>query len=156
MSCGYTLIESGGVRSQNAGHSLFKSLLILSKRRTSFISGGINYLQLISVCSALAYWIVGYPFAFGGNGNVILGTRFWASEQFGARALPPGIENHTNNNNIYQLNNQDPYIHFFYHFSLAFLVTNIAASAFAERCCVLAYILFSILMTGTLLKRVYS
>lgn len=129
MSCGYTLIESGGVRSQNAGHSLFKSLLIL-------------------ICSALAYWIVGYPFAFGGNGNVILGTRFWASEQFGARALPPGIENHTNNNNIYQLNNQDPYIHFFYHFSLAFLVTNIAASAFAERCCVLAYILFSILMTG--------
>jgi hypothetical protein len=31
MSCGYTLIESGGVRSQNAGHSLFKTLLILSK-----------------------------------------------------------------------------------------------------------------------------
>ena len=30
MSCGYTLIESGGVRSQNAGHSLFKTLLILS------------------------------------------------------------------------------------------------------------------------------
>ena len=31
MSFGYTLIESGGVRSQNAGHSLFKTLLILSK-----------------------------------------------------------------------------------------------------------------------------
>jgi len=31
MSCGYTLIESGGVRSQNAGHSLFKTLLIFSK-----------------------------------------------------------------------------------------------------------------------------
>jgi hypothetical protein len=31
MSCGYTLIESGGVRSQNAGHSLFKTLLILGK-----------------------------------------------------------------------------------------------------------------------------
>jgi len=36
MSFGYTLIESGGVRSQNAGHSLFKSLLILSK--LSFLS----------------------------------------------------------------------------------------------------------------------
>ena len=33
MSCGYTLIESGGVRSQNAGHSLFKTLLIFSKSR---------------------------------------------------------------------------------------------------------------------------
>jgi hypothetical protein len=31
MSFGYTLIESGGVRSQNAGHSLFKTLLIFSK-----------------------------------------------------------------------------------------------------------------------------
>ena len=31
MSCGYTLIESGGVRSQNAGHSLFKTLVIFSK-----------------------------------------------------------------------------------------------------------------------------
>jgi hypothetical protein len=31
MSFGYTLIESGGVRSQNAGHSLFKTLLVFSK-----------------------------------------------------------------------------------------------------------------------------
>jgi hypothetical protein len=37
MSCGYTLIESGGVRSQNAGHSLFKTLLILSKYQLKFI-----------------------------------------------------------------------------------------------------------------------
>ena len=37
MSCGYTLIESGGVRSQNAGHSLFKTLLILSKFASSFV-----------------------------------------------------------------------------------------------------------------------
>jgi hypothetical protein len=31
MTFGYTLIESGGVRSQNAGHSLFKTLVIFSK-----------------------------------------------------------------------------------------------------------------------------
>ena len=37
MSCGYTLIESGGVRSQNAGHSLFKTLLILSEYKVKFI-----------------------------------------------------------------------------------------------------------------------
>lgn len=30
MSCGYTLIESGGVRSQNAAHSLFKTFLVFS------------------------------------------------------------------------------------------------------------------------------
>jgi len=37
MSWGYTLIESGGVRSQNAGHSLFKTLLILSEYKVKFI-----------------------------------------------------------------------------------------------------------------------
>lgn len=129
MSCGYTLIESGGVRSQNAGHSLFKTLLIL-------------------IFSALAYWIIGYPLAFGGNPNVILGTRFWASERFGAKDMTPGVANFSDPNPVYNLNNQDPYIHFFYHYMIAFLVTNIAASAFAERCRVLVYILFSLLMAG--------
>ncbi|CAF1172378.1 unnamed protein product [Rotaria sordida] len=129
MSCGYTLIESGGVRSQNAGHTLFKTLLIF-------------------ITSALAYWLIGYAFAFGGNPNVILGTRFWASERFGSKDLYPGVENFTNSNNVYKLNNQDPYIHFFYNYMLAFLVTNIAASAFAERCRVPVYVLFTILMSG--------
>lgn len=100
------------------------------------------------VSSALAYWIIGYPFAFGGNANVILGTRFWASERFGAKDLYPGVDNFTNSNDAYNLNNQDPYIHFFYQYTLTFLVTNIAASAFAERCRVPAYVLFSLLMSG--------
>lgn len=129
MSFGYTLIESGGVRSQNAGHSLFKSLLIL-------------------ITSALAYWITGYAFAFGGNPNVILGTRFWASERFGAKDLSPAVENFTNSNNLYNLNNQDPYINFFYNYMLTFLVTNIAASAFAERARIPAYVLFSVVVSG--------
>jgi ammonia channel protein AmtB len=148
MSCGYTLIESGGVRSQNAGHSLFKTLLILSKYRNDFRF----FIELIInlVSSALAYWITGYAFAFGGSPNVILGTRFWASERFGAKDLYPGVENYTGSNSVYNLNNQDPYIHFFYHYMLTFLVTNIAASAFAERCRVPVYILFSILISGNI------
>ena len=96
----------------------------------------------------MAYWIIGYPFAFGGNPNVILGTRFWASEQFGALYNRPGVDNFTNSNNVYNLNNQDPYIHFFYQYMITFLVTNIAASAFAERCQIIVYVLFSILMSG--------
>ena len=100
------------------------------------------------VTSALAYWVIGYPLAFGGEPNVILGRRFWVSERFGAKDLRPGIGSFTNYNNVYNLNNQDPYIHFFYHYMLAFLVTNIAASAFAERCRVPVYVLFSILMAG--------
>ena len=96
----------------------------------------------------MAYWITGYAFAFGGNSNVILGTRFWASERFGANDNPPNVENYTTSNNVYKLNNQDPYIHYFYHYMLAFLTTNIAASAFAERCRVPAYVLFSIVMSG--------
>ncbi|CAF2871350.1 unnamed protein product [Rotaria sp. Silwood2] len=129
MSCGYTLIESGGVRSQNAAHSLFKTLLIL-------------------ITSTLAYWLIGYPFSFGGNSNVILGTRFWASEHFGGKDLYPHVENLTNSNNIYKLNNQDPYINFFYNYMLSYLVTNIAASAFAERCQIIVYVVFSIFMSG--------
>ena len=102
----------------------------------------------MSVSSALAYWITGYAFAFGTNANVILGTRFWVSERFGAKDLYPGVDNVTNSNNFYNLNNQDPYIHFFYQYMLTFLVTNIAASAFAERCRVPTYLLFSILISG--------
>lgn len=91
---------------------------------------------------------MGYAFAFGGSSNVIIGTRFWASERFGAKDLYPSVENYTNSNNVYKLNNQDPYINFFYNYMLTFLVTNIAASAFAERCRVPAYVLFSIVMSG--------
>jgi ammonia channel protein AmtB len=103
------------------------------------------------VTSALAYWITGYAFSFGGYPNVILGTRFWVSEQFGAKeqyAGYPGVDNFTNSNNVYNLNNQDPYVQYFYQYMLTYLVTNIAASAFAERCRVPVYILFSILMSG--------
>ena len=100
----------------------------------------------------MAFWITGYAFAFGGNGNVLLGTRFWASEGFGARYLQPGVENYTTSNNVLKLNNQDPYINYFYNYMLAFLVTNIAASAFAERCRVPVYVLFSIVMSGRLLE----
>ena len=107
--------------------------------------------SLFPVFSALAYWIIGYPLAFGGNPNVILGTRFWASERFGAKDQIPGVANYTDSNPVYNLNNQDPYIHFFYHYMIAFLVTNIAASAFAERCRVLVYIVFSLLMAGALI-----
>ncbi len=107
-----------------------------------------SWIKNILVTSALAYWITGYAFAFGGSPNVILGTRFWASERFGAKDLYPGVQNYTNSNNVYQLNNQDPYINFFYNYMLTFLVTNIAASAFAERCRVPVYVLFSILMSG--------
>ena len=96
----------------------------------------------------MAYWITGYAFAFGTNANVMLGTRFWASERFGAKDLYPGVDNFTNSNHYYNLNNQDPYIHYFYQYMLTFLVTNIAASAFAERCRVPTYILFSILISG--------
>lgn len=104
--------------------------------------------MIFLVTSALAYWITGYAFAFGGQPNVILGTRYWASENFGAPNRYPGIDNYTNSNNIYKLNHQDPYIHFFYHYMLAFLVTNIASSSFAERCRVPVYVLFSLLMSG--------
>ena len=107
----------------------------------------------ILVTSALAYWISGYAFAFGGSPNAILGTRFWASERFGAHDMRPNVANYTNSNNVYQLNNQDPYIHFFYNYMLTFLVTNIAASAFAERCRVPVYVLFSIIMSGKLINQ---
>jgi hypothetical protein len=109
----------------------------------------------ILVTSALAYWVAGYAFAFGGSSNAILGTRFWASERFGANDYHPNVENYTNSNNVYKLNTQDPYIHFFYNYMLAFLVTNIAASAFAERCQVIVYVLFSIIMSGKFINQYY-
>ncbi len=80
---------------------------------------------------AIAYWMIGYPLAFGTkdptDGNRFLGTDYWAmNEDFPAAN----------------------YAHWFFQFVFAATAATIVSGAVAERCEFAAYMIYSIFITG--------
>ncbi|XP_074660189.1 putative ammonium transporter 1 isoform X2 [Tubulanus polymorphus] len=106
MQCGFAFLEAGSVRSKNTTNILMKNFL------DAFVSG-------------IAYWSVGYPFAFG-KGNVFIGHRYFFSE-----SLPPS-----------------QYHLWFFHFVFAATAATIVSGAMAERCEFIAYLVYSFVITG--------
>ena len=82
---------------------------------------------LVLVLGCMAYWLVGYPLAFGGGGSSFLGNTYWASH---------GLD-------------VDDYPFFFFHFVFAATAATIVSGAMAERCEFYAYIAYSTYITGT-------
>ncbi|CAH1780968.1 unnamed protein product [Owenia fusiformis] len=107
MQCGFALLECGAVRSKNTTNILIKNLL------DSCIGG-------------LSYWIFGYAFAFGPEGNAFISWKHFASE-----GMDP-----------------DGYAHWFFHFVFAATAATIVSGAVAERCDFIAYFAYSIAITG--------
>lgn len=106
MQCGFAFLEAGSVRSKNTSNILIKNLL------DSFVAG-------------IAYWVLGYPFAFGG-GNEFIGWEGWASHELPTTELAS----------------------FFFQFVFAATAATIVSGALAERCEFVAYFVYSFCITA--------
>ena len=84
-------------------------------------------LQLfLSVIGAVAYWLVGFAFAFGAESNGFIGHKYFALAD-----LPSGM-----------------YSFWFFHFVFAATAATIVSGAMAERTEFQAYLLYSVFLTG--------
>ena len=75
---------------------------------------------------AVAYWLFGYAFAFGADGNGFIGYKFFALADLPA----------------------DKYSHWFFHFVFAATAATIVSGAMAERTEFKAYLVYSCFLTG--------
>ena len=85
------------------------------------------------VLGCLAYWLIGYPLAFGEGSNPFLGNTYWASHGLDVSQYPS----------------------FFFHFVFAATAATIVSGAMAERCEFYAYIAYSTFITGTFIRPIY-
>ncbi|CAG5135011.1 unnamed protein product [Candidula unifasciata] len=106
MQCGFAFLEVGCVRSKNVSSILMKTVL------DAFVAG-------------VAYWTVGYAFAYG-EGNEFIGWNHFATSD-----LP-----------------SNKFAYFFYEFVIASTASTIVSGAVAERCEMVAYLVYSFVITG--------
>ncbi|CAH1780971.1 unnamed protein product [Owenia fusiformis] len=107
MQCGFAFLECGAVRSKNTTNILIKNIL------DSFVGG-------------VAYWTIGYAFAFGKSGNGFISWEYFASHNLEGVALA----------------------NWFFHFVFAATAATIVSGAVAERCDFFAYFSYSFVITG--------
>ncbi|CAL1540117.1 unnamed protein product [Lymnaea stagnalis] len=106
LTMGFAFIEAGAVRSKNTHNILLKNFL------DGFVAG-------------IAYWLIGYAFAYG-EGNSFIGWTHFAAE---------GVDNKYMSNYFYQL-------------MFASTSCTIVSGALAERCEFIAYLIYSFLLTA--------
>ena len=87
----------------------------------------------ISVCGATIYWLVGFSFAFGGDGDNYKGRgdAFIGHDNFALSDL-----------------DENRYAFWFFQFVFAATAATIVSGAIAERAEFIAYIVYSSLITG--------
>jgi len=105
LQAGFGLLEAGSVRAKNAKNIMIKNLLD-------------------AAVAALAYWAVGFAFAYGEGGNPFIGLSFFF------------------------LKGTNDYIMWFFQFVFAGTTATIVSGAVAERCRFMAYIIYSFALTG--------
>ena len=87
-----------------------------------------NFFFIFTVLGAIAYWLFGYAFAFGADGNGFIGHEYFALSY-----LPSGT-----------------FSHWFFHFVFAATAATIVSGAMAERTEFKAYLVYSVFLTGQL------
>ncbi|XP_063693862.1 uncharacterized protein LOC134825564 [Bolinopsis microptera] len=117
MQAGFALVEVGSVRIKNTKNILIKNML--------------------DACiGALSFWLIGYAFAFGENNSFI------GADGFALKTLD--IPQEETPDRLYQGNN---YAFFFFQWAFAATAATIVSGAVAERCQVIAYFIYSFMLT---------
>ncbi|CAG0881170.1 unnamed protein product [Darwinula stevensoni] len=106
MQAGFAFLEAGSVRSKNTTNILIKNLLDC-------------------LIGSLAYWLIGFPLAFGHSGNGFMGWTYWASS---------GLPEHE-------------FGHWFFDFVHAATAATLVSGSLAERCNFWAYLAYSFIIT---------
>ena len=101
------------------GFALLEAGAVRSKNTTNILMKNMMDIFI----GALAYWVVGYSLAFGEEGNLFIG---WVSTCL----------------------EQDKLATWFFQFAFAATSATIVSGAMAERCGLLAYIVYSLVLTG--------
>lgn len=109
MQAGFAFFEAGSVRAKNTTNVLFKNLL------DSFVG-------------CVAFWAVGYAFAFS-HGNGFIGIKKFFLSGLDAREV----------------------VRFFIQYTYAITASTIVSGAMAERTELKCYLLFSFFCTGNVL-----
>ena len=97
----------------------------LNNRDERFLN---KFFFIFTVLGAIAYWLFGYAFAFGADGNGFIGHEYFALSY-----LPSGT-----------------FSHWFFHFVFAATAATIVSGAMAERTEFKAYLVYSVFLTGQL------
>ncbi len=115
MQAGFALVEAGLTRAKNIGNIMAKNLADMA-------------------IGALAFWAVGFGFAFGADGGSLIGT-----DAFFLSGMPEAFDD----GNVLATPS-------FFFFQVVFAATavTIASGAMAERTRFSAYLVFSAVMTG--------
>mmetsp|Transcript_10063 Transcript_10063/g.15074 ORF Transcript_10063/g.15074 Transcript_10063/m.15074 type:complete len:543 (-) Transcript_10063:121-1749(-) len=117
MQAGFAMLEAGTVRPKNTNNILFKNLMDAS-------------------IGALAFWLIGYSFAFGnersvadspGRDNAFIGAGNWALQNY---------------------NDDTEYHKFFFQWAFASAATTIVSGSVAERCRLEAYFIYSVVLSA--------
>ena len=87
-----------------------------------------KFFFIFTVLGAIVYWLFGYAFAFGADGNGFIGHEYFALSY-----LPSGT-----------------FSHWFFHFVFAATAATIVSGAMAERTEFKAYLVYSVFLTGQL------
>ncbi|KAK3697510.1 hypothetical protein QZH41_011277, partial [Actinostola sp. cb2023] len=107
LQVGFAFLEAGSVRSKNTTNILIKNVLDV------FIGG-------------IAFWLFGYAFAYGSEGNSFIGYSYFALSY-----IPDTV-----------------YAHWFFQFVFAATASTIVSGAMAERTEFRSYMVYSVFLTG--------
>jgi Amt family ammonium transporter len=105
LQAGFGLLEVGAIRAKNAQSAMIKNLM--------------------DACvAAIVYYLVGYGFAYGENGNAFVGSGFYA------------------------LYNTEDFIIWYFNYVFAGTTATIVSGAVAERCKFEAYLIYSSILSA--------
>ncbi|MGZ9586741.1 ammonium transporter [Paenibacillus marinisediminis] len=114
MQCGFIMLEAGSTQMKNAGHVAGKTVFTI----------GI---------ASLVFWLVGYAFIFGSQGNSIIGWGDYFG--FDLKTVPEGAT-------------VAPIVMFLFQLAFAAISMSIAFAGFAERAKLSVYLIFAVLFSA--------